>query len=154
MDFKFFGWFIGFTLLFELMIILPLLKTIKKIRNKTYPNKDDKVIAELKKVKHLGLTSSNEADALAIYEWIYKGKKRRLYVQNGGNSSLLKNFITIHTRDFSPTMEITVSKRTGKYKTPEGEKNYAKLIGFIISISFIIGYYLAIKVTGINPLID
>lgn len=153
MNFVFFGWFIGITLCLELFLFLPMLKTIEKIRKRNY-NNDVKVVAKLVKSHHYAYSSDNKTTQNGIYEWIYNGKRRRLYVNNydsDGSKGRMFNFISIGSNSLPTEIEITVNKRTGKYKVPAGEKNASNLIVFLLLLSIVLAYFLTTKLIGINP---
>ena len=156
MSLNFFGWFIGITLCVELCVFLPMLKTIEKIRKRNY-NRDVKVTAKLVKTHYSAYSSNDKATQTGIYEWVYNGKKRNLYVSNydkdGGKGKML-NFVSIGSDHLPSELEITVNKRTGKYKAPEGEKRASNLMTFLLLLAIVLGYFFATKITGINPFMN
>jgi len=116
MDLKFFGIFCGLALGIELLFMLPIIKLIKKIRSKIY-NIDTTIIAN--KINEKSINYIDDKPGIincATYEWIYKGKKRRLHVDdNSVGTPLLKNRIYMYWGGSYPeTMKITINKRTGK----------------------------------------
>lgn len=154
MEWKFFGCFLGLTLCIELLLCIPILKLIKKVRKKNYDKIQTKVIAKKISEKYVGHSNAdtfNESSYLAVYEWIYNEQKRKLYVSDRGTS--FRNHITMyHGGTFPETMEITIDKKTGEYKKSKAETIVSKLIGFTMLVSFGLAYYLSILITGINPI--
>lgn len=150
MEWSFFGWFFGIILFLELIIFLPLLNFLRKIRDKNYDKIETKVVAT-KTSEQYFTYGYDDSSVVATYEWVYNGKKRKLYVSNGG-TSFGNHVVWIWHGIYPATQEITISKRTGKYKKPHGQTNVA-VLGFIIMLlSSVVAYYLAIKITGINPI--
>lgn len=157
MELKFFIIFILLTVGIEFILIVPLLNFVKKIRSRDYSDIDVEVIAN--KVSEGCSYHDDDRNFLvnwAIYEWSYNGKKHDLRVDDMDCAiPILKNRrYMYHGGSYPKTLKVTVNKKTGNCKEPEADRKVHKINVWFSLLAFVIAYYLTIKLTGINPLIN
>ena len=138
MDTKFFITFVVITLILELIPMKSALRKINTYRVTDFSDIDDTVTATLMKSGSDYDEEKREHEYWGLYEWYYNGKRRRK---------------RLYLSSWAPTtMTITVNRKTGRYKTPEGQKRIDKITVGITFGAMILGYIIASIICGYSPL--
>ena len=140
MDTRFFFTFFIVTLILEIIPIKKVMQQANTYRMTDYSDIDDKVKAMLIK------SGSSNDDKTGLeywgkYEWYYNGKRHRKLFS--GSPS-----------DYPYELEITVNRKTGKYKTPEAERRISKMNMLLIVGAFVLGYIITCLIMGYSPLLQ
>ena len=140
MDTKFFFTFFIITLILEIIPIKKVMEQANTYRATDYSDIDDTVTATLIK-SGSGRDERDRMEYWGRYEWYYNGKRRR--------KTLYDN-----TGNFPYELKITVNRRTGRYKTPEGERRVQKMNTWLVIGAFVLGYILASIICGYSPILE
>lgn len=153
MDFRFFAVFVTAALTLELMILPIAVGEARKYRGGDYNGIDDKVTAKLAKSGYY--KGMDNYGSWAMYEWTYKGKKCHVTFSEHNKthqriSPLLRNsaFWNPPGGTYPPETEITVSRRTGRYKAPEGERRTSRLGAVLVLAALAAAYAIATAACG------
>ena len=139
MDTKFTIIFFLVTLILEILPIRRYLEKVNTYRSTDYSDIDDTVMAERIRSGSSYDDEHHQHEYWARYEYCYKGKRHRVTL-TGSND------------DFPLKMELTVNRKNGRHKTPEGERRVRKAgIGLIIGAA-VCGYIIASLICGYSPL--
>ena len=113
---------------------------VNTYRSTDYSDIDDKVTAV--QIKSGTVRDEKRGwEYWARYEWYYNGKRRR------------KTFYDT-LNNFPYEMQITVNRKNGRYKVPEGERRVQKLNVTLIVLAAIGGYVIASLICGHSPLFE
>lgn len=140
MDTKFTLTFFLVTLVLEIIPIRKVMNQANTYRSTDWSKIDDTVTATL-------LKSGSYRDEKTgweywgKYEWYYNGKRRRktLYDTTG---------------HFPYHLQITVNRRTGRFKTPEGERRVNRMNVSLVVGAFLLGYIITCIIMGYSPLLS
>ena len=153
MDFRFFAVFVTAALALELMILPIAVGKARKYRSGNYNGADDKVTAKL--AKSGCYKGTDNFGGWARYEWTYKGRRRHVTFSEHNKthqriSPLLRDsaFWNPPGGTYPPETEITVSRRTGRYKAPEGERRTGRLGAVLTLAALATAYVIASAVCG------
>ncbi len=140
MDTKFFLIFFVVTLILEIIPIRRVMRKANTYRSTDYSDIDDQVTATLLK-SGSSYDDKDGWDYWGRYEWYYNGKRRRKTLHNT-------------LSDFPYEMKITVNRRNGRYKTPEGERRVYRMNVMLVLGAMILGYIITCIIVGYSPLLQ
>lgn len=140
MDARFFVTFVVITLILELIPMKTVLSRTKMYRTADFSAIDDTVTAELIKSGSSYDDEKREEEYWGLYEWYYNGKRRRKRLYS--------------STWFPSTLQITVDRNTGKYKTPEGQRRIDKMTVSLTLGAIVMGYIIASIICGYSPLLS
>jgi len=140
MDAKFGVIFFIATLILEIIPSKRFMEQVNTYRITDYSDIDDKVTAT--QIKSGSYKDDKKGWVnWAMFEWYYNGKRRRATLYD-----------TLNT--FPYEMQITVNRKTGRYKEPEGERRVHKLNVLLVLLAVVGGYIIASLICGYSPLFE
>ncbi len=139
MDTKFTITFFIVTLILEIIPIRRVMEQTSVYRRTDFSDIDDTVTAHLIESGTSYDDDNRNSYYWGRYEWYYNGKRRRTTLTDSNDS-------------FPYELQLTVNRKTGRYKTPEGERRIRKMeIGLVMG-AFVLGYNIASLICGYSPL--
>lgn len=140
MDTKFTLTFFLVTLILEIIPIKKVINQANTYRSTDWSKIDDTVTATLLKSGSYH-DEKKGWEYWGKYEWYYNGKRRRKTLYDTMD-------------DFPYELKITVNRKTGRYKTPEGERRVHRMNVLLVAGAFILGYIITCIIMGYSPLLS